>query len=167
MSNEIEKLIDYRKLHEGIVREINRAPPADESRLKAASQSASKPEAAPVSADIASYLARVERAAQLLEQSRSHARDLEALVQDLQQRQIELENGFEELERRNKELEESSAAERNRATRAHSIASQATKRVQEMERALADANARADALTSAIEKAFGDVIDPSEAVAAA
>jgi hypothetical protein len=43
-------------------------------------------------------------------------------LQEWTQRQMEFENGLEEMERRNKELEETLAAERNRATRAHSMA---------------------------------------------
>jgi hypothetical protein len=41
------------------------------------------------------------------------------------------------------------------------VAGHAAKRIQELEAALAEANARADALTTAIEKAFADVVDKS------
>jgi predicted RNase H-like nuclease (RuvC/YqgF family) len=162
MSNEIEPLLDFRKLHEGIVREINRAPAPQESGAHA------KSEGIAVSRDIAPYLACVESVAKMLEQTKSHARDMEAAVDDLQRRQTELETSLNGAKYRNTQLEESFAAERNRAARAQTVAGQAAKRIQELEAALADANARADALTSAIEKAFADVVDkPNSGTAAA
>jgi predicted RNase H-like nuclease (RuvC/YqgF family) len=167
MSNEIERLLDFRKLHEGIVKEINRAPAPQESGAQGLPQHA-KPEGIAVSRDIAPYLACVESVAKMLEQTKSHARDMEAVVDDLQQRQMELETSLDEAKYRNTQLEESFAAERNRAARAQTVAGQAAKRIQELEAALADANARADALTSAIEKAFADVVDkPNSGTAAA
>jgi chromosome segregation ATPase len=72
---------------------------------------------------------------------------------------MELETSLNEANYRNTQLEEGFAAERNRAARAQTVVGQAAKRIQELEAALADANARADALTSAIEKAFADVVD--------
>jgi predicted RNase H-like nuclease (RuvC/YqgF family) len=167
MSNEIERLLDFRKLHEGIVREINRTPVPQESGAQGLPQHA-KPEDIAVSRDIAPYLACVESAAKMLEQTKSHARDMEAAVDDLQQRQMELETSLDEAKYRNTQLEESFAAERNRAARAQTLAGQAAKRIEELETALADANARADALTSAIEKAFADVVErPNSGTAAA
>jgi chromosome segregation ATPase len=167
MSNEIERLLEFRKLHEGIVREINRAPTPQDSGPQAPPQY-TKPDGVAVSRDIAPYLIRVESVAKMLEQTKSHAREMEAAVDHLQQRQTELETSLNEAAYRNSQLEESFAAERNRATRAQTIANQAAKRIQELEAALAEANARADALTSAIEKAFSDVVDkPNSDTAAA
>jgi hypothetical protein len=166
MSNEIERLLNFRKLHEGIVKEINRAPIPQESGPQRPPQHTA-PEGTVVPRDIAPYLACVESVAKTLEQTKSHARDMAAAVDHLQQRQIELEASLNEATYRNSQLEESFAAERNRATRAQTIAGQAAQRIQELEAALADANARADALTSAIEKAFADVVDKPNANTAA
>jgi chromosome segregation ATPase len=167
MSNEIERLLDFRKLHEGIVREINRAPSAQEGAPEASPQH-SNVEGVATARDIAPYLARVGSVARMLEQTKSHAREMEIAVDHLQQRQMELEANLNEAAYRNSQLEESVAAERNRAARAQTLAGEAAKRIQELEAALAEANARADALTSAIEKAFADVVDkPNSGTAAA
>jgi chromosome segregation ATPase len=167
MNNNIDRLLDFRKLHEGIVREINRAPAPEESGPPGSPQHA-KTESIVVTRDIAPYLARLASVAETLEQTKSHARELELTVDDLQQRQIELESSFSEAAYRNSQLEESFVAERNRAARAQTIAGEAAKRIEELETALAEANARADALTSAIEKAFAGVVDkPNSGTAAA
>ena len=158
MSNEVERLLDFRKLHEGIVREINRAPTPQENGRQDPPQYAPS-EGTVVSRDIAPFVARVESIARMLEQTKTHAREMEAAVDDFQQRQAELENSLNEAAYRNGQLEESLAAERNRAARAQAMAGQAAKRIQELEAALVEANARADALTSAIEKAFSDIVD--------
>ena len=68
---------------------------------------------------------------------------------------------------RSSELEEALLAERERARRAEAAAAQGGKLVQELQRAVGDANARADALTSAIDKAFDDLVEPSHVEAAA
>jgi chromosome segregation ATPase len=167
MNNDIDRLLDFRKLHEAIVRDINRAPAPEQAGPTGSPQHA-KTEGIGVTRDITPYLARVESVAKTLEQTKSHARELELTVNDLQQRQIELENSLNEAAYRNSQLEESFAAERNRAARAQTIAGEAAKRIQELEAALAEANARADALTSAIEKAFAGVVDqPNSSTAAA
>jgi chromosome segregation ATPase len=167
MNNNIDRLLDFRKLHEGIVREINRVPAPEESGPSGAPQHA-KTEGTVLTRDIAPYLARLESIAKTLEETKSHARELELAVDDLQQRQIELESSLNEAAYRNGQLEESFVAERNRAARAQTIAGEAAKRIEELETALVEANARADALTSAIEKAFAGVVDqPNSGGAAA
>jgi chromosome segregation ATPase len=168
MSNEIERLLDFRKLHEGIVREINRAPASQESGPDGSAQHARPDGGMVISRDIAPFVARVQNVARALEQTKTHARELEIAVDHLQQRQTELEGNLNDAAYRNAQLEESLAAERNRAARAQAMAGQAAKRIQELEAALADANARADALTTAIEKAFSDIVDkPNPDTAAA
>lgn len=172
MSKEIERLLDFRKLHEGIFREINRAPGLQESVQESAPAEVEPQDNEPggrvKARDIVRYLARVESFARMLEQTKTHAREMEIAVDHLQQREMELESSLNEAAYRNSQLEESFAAERNRAARAQTMAGEAAKRIQELEAALAEANARADALTSAIEKAFSDIVDkPSSGAAAA
>ncbi|MBV9394793.1 MAG: hypothetical protein JOZ84_10305 [Methylobacteriaceae bacterium] len=179
MSNEIERLLDFRKLHEGIFREINRAPSAQDGARESAQASVqegallaepqdNEPGSTVKPRDMSRYLARVESVARMLEQTKTHAREMEIAVDHLQQREMELESSLNEAAYRNSQLEESFAAERNRAARAQSMAAEAARRIQELEAALAEANARADALTSAIEKAFSDIVDkPSSGAAAA
>src|SRR3954451_6082582 len=117
MSNEIERLLDFRKLHEGIVREINRGPAAQASGPEGAPQHARSEAGTVVSRDIAPYVARVQNIARALEQTKNHARELEIAVDHLQQRQSELEAGLNDATYRNAQLEETLAAERNRAAR--------------------------------------------------
>ena len=81
--------------------------------------------------------------------------------------QAELEAALAESASRSSELEEALLAERERARRAEAAAAQGGKLVQELQRAVGDANARADALTSAIDKAFDDLVEPSHVEAAA
>jgi DNA repair exonuclease SbcCD ATPase subunit len=86
---------------------------------------------------INSYLARIEQAAAVLQQQRSYMRELEETVGTLENQQAE------------------------------AAAAQAGKLVQELQRAVGDANARADALTYAIDEAFNDLVEPSHVEAAA
>jgi chromosome segregation ATPase len=166
MKNEIERLVDYRKLHQGIIKELNRAPALNEGS-PVVSPLHIEANADNVSTDLASRLARIERVGEILKQAGTHAREMEELVNNLQGRQMELETALEQATSRIAELEENLSTERNRATRAHAVANQATQRLRGHEKALADANARADALASAIDKALEGADASVEEVAAA
>ena len=103
----------------------------------------------------------------MLQQQRSYMRELEETVGTLENQQAELEAALAELASRSSELEEALLAEREGGKRAKAAAAQAGGSVQELRRAVGDANARADALTSAIDKAFDELVEPSHVEAAA
>ena len=163
MSNDI---IDFRQLHAGIMKELDRAPKLEQAAQPPAQLGHTLERSGPTD-KINSYLTRIEQAAAVLQQQRSYMRELEEAVGTLQNQQAELEAALAESASRSSELEEALLAERERARRAEAAAAQAGKLVQELQRAVGDANARADALTSAIDKAFNDLVEPSHVEAAA
>jgi chromosome segregation ATPase len=163
MSNAI---IDFRQLHAGIMKELDRAPEREQEAQRPA-QIGQTPEWSGPTEKINAYLTRIEQAAAVLQQQRSYVRELEEAVCTLQNHEAELEAALAESERRSSELEEAVLTKRERARRAEAAAVQAGKLVQELQRAVGDANARADALTSAIDKAFDDFAGPSHVEAAA
>lgn len=149
-------------------RQTDQSSPRSPRERRTALSQHTKPEGIAVSRDIAPYLACIESAAKIHEPTKSHAREMEAVVDDLRQRQIDSETSLNEAKYRNRQLQESFVGERNRAAQVQMVASHAANRIQELEAALAEANARADALTSAIEKAFADVVNkPNSRTAAA
>src|SRR6476620_6209464 len=149
MSNDI---IDFRQLHAGIMKELDRAPQREQAPQPPAQLGHTAERSGPTD-KINSYLTRIEQAAAVLQQQRNYMRELEAALA--------------ESASRSSELEEALLAERERARRAEAAAAQAGKLVQELQRAVGDANARADALTSAIDKAFDDLVESSHVEAAA
>ena len=114
MSNEI---IDFRQLHAGIMKELDRAPEREQAAQPPAQLGHTLERSGPTD-KINSYLTRIEQAAAVLQQQRSYMRELEEAVGTLQNQQAELEAALAESASRSSELEEALLAERERARRA-------------------------------------------------
>ena len=87
MSNDI---VDFRQLHAGIMKELDRAPQREQAPQPPAQLGHTAERSGPTD-KINSYLTRIEQAAAVLQQQRNYMRELEEAVGTLQNQQAELE----------------------------------------------------------------------------
>ena len=93
MSNDI---IDFRQLHAGIMKELDRAPQREQAPQPPAQLGHTAERSGPTD-KINSYLTRIEQAAAVLQQQRNYMRELEEAVGTLQNQQAELEAALAEF----------------------------------------------------------------------
>lgn len=130
-------------------------------------QTDSLPESA-AARDISAYLERIHEASRRLRSNTERITHLEGLLFSLKKRQDETYGQLESSRKLAAHLEQGLATQTNRAIKAEALALSAVNHAKQRDQALADANAKLDALTEAIDACLdkGDPVPPQLRVAA-